>query len=318
MPFSPIFNHRATVGDPIETISPAFLHRATAGLGSNNSPAFLHRAVAGQSNSFSAEFLHVVEFDAVGRIRGAQLESPLPIQRGIDVLEGDETTAPAGYVRLFAKDGNLRYVNPAGRNVNLGLLGVPLGGVIPWYPPDDATEPPESFEYADGSLVSTEGSPFLGQVKPALMSSPDSPGQSRRFARGADASAGIENIRAPNGLVYGGADSHFHDGVTSIEAGHTHDPGSLRLPIDNDLANIGGAIYGGDGAILISDAPSPDVEQVHTHAQNTHDHGGFTSATTNLSAGQTGEGGSHSHITTTDSQSNLPAYVELAWIMRVI
>jgi hypothetical protein len=244
------------------------------------------------------------------------------IERGIDIQEGSETTSPEGFVRLFAQDGNLRFVNTEGKNVNLGLLGVPLGGVIPWYPPDDATEPPESFEFSDGSRVTTSGSPFLGQVKPALMKSPDSPGQIQRFVRGADASGGIEDIRAPGpnslGPVTGGSDTHSHSGTTSMVDSHEHGPGSIRLPLDADLADIGGAFYNNEGFILIQDAPSPDVEVQHSHFQNTHDHGGFTSASTGSSVGATDEAGAHNHTTTSDSQSNIPTYVELAWIIRVI
>lgn len=321
MSVSPVFLHYAATAE-VDTISPVYLHRVTAGAIDTISPVYLHRVAAGVPATVSPVFSHIALYDPTGKIRGPQLESPLQIERAIDFEETVETTSPEGKVRLFAQDGNLRFVNSSGTNVNLGLLGVPLGGVIPWYPPPDATEPPESFEYADGSLVSTANSPFLGVAKPALMRSEASPGQTQRFVRGADTSGGISAVRSPNAIISGGADSHSHEGTTDPDGntGHTHGPGTLRFPIDGDLADIQGALYDPavGGAVLILDAPSPDIETLHTHLQDTHDHGSLTSIDTHRSVGETDISGAHAHTTTSDTQSNLPSFVELPWIIRVI
>lgn len=47
------------------------------------------------------------------------------------------------------------------------LYAVPVGAVIPWYPPPNAQLPP-GFAYCDGTLVSDKDSPFNGQPTPNL------------------------------------------------------------------------------------------------------------------------------------------------------
>lgn len=334
MAFSPVFAHRASVNAPTSN-SAVFAHLANTDVQDSFGAVYTHIALVGVSDSFSAVFAHEANIFPGARVRGSQLESPLPIERCIDLTIVEETTSPVGAVRLFASDDkNLHYVDSTGRNVNLGLLGIPLGGIMPWYPPPDAVDPPESFELCDGTLVSTIGSPFLGMQKPALMRSVDSPGQTQRFIKGADSSVGgIASIRAPTAPLTGGTTTHTHSGTTTLEGVHTHGAGTIRLAISTESSHNHGNVSGsGDGitsgaivfgAAAIGDlmtGSAPDDTLVyHQHSigsDGIHNHGGLTMP--NSGAGETGSDGNHTHDLTLISSAHQPPYIELAYIIKVL
>lgn len=333
MAFSPVFAHHATVGAPTSN-SAVFAHLANTDVPDGTSATYTHIALVGIADSFSAVFAHEANTSPGARVRGSQLESPLPIERCIDLAIVEETTSPVGAVRLFASDdNNLHFVDSTGRNVNLGLLGIPLGGIIPWYPPPDAEDPPESFELCDGTLVSTIGSPFLGMQKPALMRSVDSPGQTQRFIRGADSSSGISAIRAPTAPVTGGTSSHTHSGTTTLEGSHAHGAGNIRLAITTESSHNHGNVSGsGDGITsgaivfgaaaigdLVTGSAPDDTLVYHQHSigsDGIHNHGGLTMPTGGV--GETGDEGDHTHDLTLISTAHLPPYIELAYIIKVL
>lgn len=329
MSFGPVFQHRAHVGEP-SSFGSIFQHRVAAGAPSSFGSLFQHRFTGGSPSSFGPVFQHEAEVGPLGRIRGDQLESPLPIQRAIDIAEGSETSAPAGFVRLYARDGTLRFTNSTGLNVDLGALGVPLGGIISWWPSQGA-DLPDGFEYCDGTTVSTANSPLFGIPKPGLMRSPDAPSAVQRFIRGADASGGNYGGSVSTFPVVGGTSSHTHSFQTDLDGEHEHDAGSHTHVISNEPDHNHGGVNGSPdgftgGAIIsaafggqrfVEDVTSGDKEH-HIHQiglDGAHDHGG---ATFGPASGQVDMAGEHDHTGITFSSANDPLYVELAWIIRVL
>jgi len=339
MGFSPVFQHHAAIGLAEEPgkFGAVFQHVFTGGSLSKFGATFQHIFVGGSLSSFSPIFQHIADVAALGKIRGRQIEPVLKITRAIDLPEGGETTAPLGFVRSFTKDKTPRWVNEDGTVFRVDLGAIPLGGIISWWPEDFASPasdltPPENFEFCDGTAVDTINSPYFGRFKPALMRTSDAPGATQRFIRGADTTT---NYGGAIPFVTGGSEVHSHTGVTNLSGLHVHESGdhahTIAIEPDHNHGNVsgsssgitGGAIVAGAAAIgdiLISDVDGPDVtdtEVFHQHAiglDGSHDHNGFTG----LGAGETAESGSHTHTITTSQFSQLPSYVELAWIVRVL
>ena len=59
---------------------------------------------------------------------------------------------------------------------------VPVGAIIAWYPPPNATIPP-NFAYCDGSTVNDKDSPFYNSATPNLSKSLPAWHRQRRRAR---------------------------------------------------------------------------------------------------------------------------------------
>lgn len=341
MGFSPVYQHYADILDDNNSLSPIFQHRFLNDFQPfTMSSIFQHRFVSGSGSSFAAIFQHLAEVAAQGRIRGDQLESPLQITRAIDFDDsGSETNTSAGVVRLFAQNKVLRFVNEDGLNVNLSLLGVPLGGIISWWPAPEfnsfgnriEAELPEGFEYCDGTAVQTANSPLLGFFKPALMRTDTAPTGVQRFIKGADITT-ASFYGAGTTLITGGSETHTHTGSTFDDGAHTHDAGDHRhvvLTQNSSSENTSGAVITGaaGGGFLISDADGPgvtDTEVLHRHTVTVpaHDHGGFTGpdplVNNTDSVGETASGGLHNHDFQITDTNHEPPYVELAFIIRVI
>lgn len=83
---------------------------------------------------------------------------------------------------------------------------VPVGTVLPWWPPAPGAAVPDGFELCDGTPVVTPG-PLHGFAKPDLMGSP-------RFIRGLSLAA-LPGFGGGSSFVTGGVDAtpaHTHDG----------------------------------------------------------------------------------------------------------
>jgi len=185
---------------------------------------------------------------------------------------------------------------------------IPLGAIIPWWPtvagtPGSPPTPPTGYEYCDGTAVVTGGSPYIGLTKPSLMITPS--GGAQQFARGADTVANA--IGGASAHVAGGANSHQHGGSTSSVANHSHNvtSHSHTIPADGSHTHVhsnpGGTLFGLAGAQLLQTAGS------HSHSGST----GNSAPTTDFQGG-------HSHTLADNSASSLPAFNELAWIVRVL
>jgi len=210
-----------------------------------------------------------------------------------------------------------KYVEPS--EIPAGA-GVPVGGIIPWLSPTAGSPeptPPTGFEYCDGGLVTTVGSPLLGFTKPALMATVANPGAGQRVLRGADTSA-VPYGGIANPLVSGGADTHTHAGTSdpgnhdhSLSA-HTHSMSSHShsIPSQGNHTHNGAGILlaGGWGGISYVDAGA-------------HTHGGTTGIPSVASTGSpstvnTGVEGAHTHTVNAGGQA--PANVAVAIIIRVL
>lgn len=327
MSFSPTFQHPINAGEP-ETFGPIFNHIANADVVESFGPVFQHFFEGTSLASFGPVFHHLFEFDPLGKVRGEQLESPLVLPRALDILEGGETSAPEGCVRYYNDNDAPKWVNSEGTVFGFDLL-IPLGAVIPWWPLQGASIP-SGFEYCDGTAVSTEGSPYFGEFKPALMRTSDAPGATQRFMRGADTTV---SFGAPIDLVVGGSDTHTHTGTADTAGDHRHPAGehvhSIAVEPDHNHGEILGSVDGETsgaqlppdgtniGTLLVTGVEGSENESAHTHfigLDGSHDHTGLTGTAT----GSTDTAGDHSHSLSTDSGSSTPAYVELAFIIRVI
>lgn len=341
MGLSPVYQHYANTTDDVGSCASIYQHRVfTTDQIEVFSSIFQHRHLQGSADAFAAIYQHLAQVAALGRIRGAQLESPLPIRRAVDFADSSETNTPAGIVRLFAQDKTLRFVNEDGLNVNLGLLGVPVGGIISWWPPPEFNEfgntidapLPEGFEFCDGTAVQTANSPMFGFFKPALMRTDDAAGATQRFIKGADLTAVGVYGAGTTALVVGGSPTHIHTGTALSGGLHSHEPGDHRhviLTQNSSVVNSSGAIITGEagGNFLISDADGPDVTDTevlhrHTTVVPAHDHGGFTGPDPTImntsSVGETESSGTHTHTLQISGDNHEPDYVELAFIIRVI
>lgn len=330
--FSPVFTHRATVGTDLEGNSPVFGHRFIGGSLEGASPTYAHRFTGGSVESFGPVFSHEALVDPLDRVKGEQLEPILRLPRTLEVPNGGETSATPGHVRFYAEDDTPRFVNAMGEVFRLDLDAVPLGGIIAWWPSVANDNPPENFEFCDGTAVTTEGSPYQGRFKPSIMRTDDAPGAPLRFPRGADYT---QPYGGNNPFTNAGSDTHAHGG-TALEAGdHEHDAGDhihgIATEADHNHGNVlgsadgltsGAIVIGAQaiGDILINDVDGPDVtddEVFHQHAiglDGGHDHTGFTT----VGSGSTETAGAHVHIIQTDTVEAVPAHVQLAWIVRVL
>jgi hypothetical protein len=212
-----------------------------------------------------------------------------------------------------------KYVEPS--EIPAGA-GVPVGGIIPWLSPiAGAPEPtpPTGFEYCDGGLVTTGGSPLLGFTKPAYMNTVANPTAGQRVPRGADTNAAPYGGIA-NPPVSAGADAHTHSGTSDpgthshSMSGHTHSQSSHTHTISSQgnhthQAGSGGTnLAGGFGGISYVDAGA------HSHGGNT---GGPSVANTGSpSVVNTVGDGAHTH--TVNSGGQAPAHVAIAFIIRVL
>lgn len=92
------------------------------------------------------------------------------------------------------------------RNVEPGLMELPLGAVVDWHRFDASIPVPEGFAICDGALVADADSPFVGKPTPNLAS---------KFVRGVTSLGAIGST--------GGADSvdlaHTHTGTTGSNQG---------------------------------------------------------------------------------------------------
>lgn len=210
-----------------------------------------------------------------------------------------------------------KFVEPS----ELGASAIPIGVCLPWMSPSlGAPEPtpPSGFEYCDGTAVTTVGSPILGATKPALMRTVAAPAATQRVLRGANTTAVYGGATA---LVTGGGDTHTHTGSTDVQGAHVHNMSSHTHSIahthtiSSDGAHVhdagaGGGTLTGGGAVF-------------TNSTGSHNHSGVTGAASPATSGvpssaNTSSDGAHSHAPTINAGSTLPAYIELAWIIRVI
>lgn len=187
---------------------------------------------------------------------------------------------------------------------------IPIGGIIPYMAPTvGAPQPPapSGYEYCDGTAVSTPGSPLFGFAKPSLMKTVAAPGVTQRVIRGGNTNVAYGGATP---LVVGGADTHAHTGGTDSQGSHQHnvDPHSHSIANDGSHAhNIAAGGAWGTGGPFTPYALQTDFQGSHSHGGGT----GNTAPTTNFN-------GSHSHNLSINAGSNIPSYVELAYIIRVL
>jgi hypothetical protein len=247
------------------------------------------------------------------------------LERCVDFPELSETSAPEGFVRAYAEDGAPRWVNDEGRVFRVDLEPVPLGGILPYWPPvavtPGADAPPENFEWCDGTAVTTPGSPFFGYFKPELMATTDAPGANAGMMRGYSQPTGAHGGRFPH--VEGGDDTHTHDGTATVSGVHDHEMSNHEhfIFVEPDH-NHGGVTSGANssnvGKDFADDAPLADFDE-HTHTisqDGAHDHGGMTSDM--VSNPRTQFDGAHDHPVINSTESSLPRYIEVAYIVRVL
>jgi hypothetical protein len=205
--------------------------------------------------------------------------------------------------------------------VNIEAGNVPVGGCIPWLSPIiGSPQPalPPGWEYADGGAVTTAGSSLFGVNKPPLMATVENPGVVKRFIRGASTNVTYGGGTA---LVQVGVDTHAHGGTTNSAGTHSHGIGSHTHPITADGTHSHGGNSGVNNLTTPTGAhtagPFLFPFDGHTHTisgDGNHSHGGNTQS----SSGSTDSTGSHAHAFGTGAGSNVPATVEMAWIIRVL
>lgn len=188
---------------------------------------------------------------------------------------------------------------------------IPIGGIIPWMSPTlgaPQPSPPSGYEYCDGTAVSTVGSPLFGFNKPALMKTVAAPGVTQRTIRGGNTNVAYGGATA---LVTGGSDTHNHTGNTDTQGSHQHqvDSHSHTIATDGSHRHIADAANPFFGGSFQYTAPGGVTAYAGSHT-----HGGATGNTTP----NTNSGGSHNHLLSINGSSNLPSYVELAYIIRVL
>lgn len=202
-------------------------------------------------------------------------------------------------------------------------IAVPLGGCIPWLSPTVGSPeptPPIGFEYCDGGLVTTGGSSLLGLAKPALMTTVDNPGASKRFVRGADTTVTYGGATA---LVTGGADTHIHTGSMTTTGDHNHQMQNHTHSLQNHTHTVNiistddiNRVVFSPGSTHRTDALNGDENHQHTVVGNTGVPSvADTGAPSNNDTTNTGD---HTHVLTVDPEDTTPAFVELAWIIRVL
>jgi len=215
-----------------------------------------------------------------------------------------------------------KFIEPS----ELGGGNTPIGGIIMWQNPSAAAPnptPPTGFEYCDGTAVTTVGSTMLGQNKPNLMLT--SGGGAKGFPRGADVTV---NYGSGTALVSGGADTHTHSTDSPGDHAHTMSSHTHQMAAHTHGTNSAGSHdHGGNTSGAVQDISSGSQYNggvfYHRHqitSSGSHDHGSTQAAsptaTDGPSTSNTGNAGSHTH--TALSESNVPVFVELAYIIRVI
>lgn len=161
---------------------------------------------------------------------------------------------------------------------------VPLGTVLTWWPTAPGAPVPAGYEYCDGTPVVTEG-PLQGFTKPDLMGT-------QRFVRGVSMSA-LGTFGGANAFTTGGTDSvgaHQHS-VPGL-ASHTHRVRGATAP--NAMLTTPGA--------GVDDFRATVVAWEHSHQLD------LVSEAASGAASDTGSAGAF---------DNRPAFVELAFIVRV-
>ena len=175
-------------------------------------------------------------------------------------------------------------------------LAIPIGGIIMYW--GNSASLPAGFELCDGANVSTTGSSLLGQPKPNLVG---------KFPRGATGDV-------KGSPITGGADtanlqhSHTVDGHTHTGSVHQHTGPSHTHWIGNIIVDHSG--LGGD------DAEPGGAGHWETRAQGTGAAG--TDLTGQSGGGATGSAAPGTNNQLSATQSILPSYVGLLFIMRVL
>ena len=198
---------------------------------------------------------------------------------------------------------------------------VPIGGIIAWMAPTvGAPEPtpPTGYEYCDGTAISTVGSTMLGFSKPTLMRTVAAPAAAQQFVRGADTTTAYGGATA---FIAAGADTHTHTGTTDSTGSHAHNMNShTHSTAHNHTISTDGGHVHDEGTLggTISGAGS-----VFTTNDGSHNHSGVTGSASPATSGtpsvaNTSNAGTHSHSLNVNAGSTLPAYVEIAWIIRVL
>jgi hypothetical protein len=80
----------------------------------------------------------------------------------------EQTVQVSDAMAVAGRLNEARYVPR--RNVEPGLMELPLGSVVDWYRFDANTPVPEGFAICDGATVTDTGSPFVGRPTPNLAS----------------------------------------------------------------------------------------------------------------------------------------------------
>jgi len=211
--------------------------------------------------------------------------------------------------------------------------GVPLGGIIMWMNPAAASmnpTPPVGYEFCDGTVVGTGGSPFLGQTKPNLMVT--SAGGALGMARGADVNSAPYGVGTA--IVTGGADTHAHGGSTSSAGNHNHGMQNHNHSMQShthSTTTSGSHGHGFTGTANQSGVPATGGSYqggafFHNHSvgtgSSTHSHGNTgLPSTPSTGAGNpntTDSQGNHGHSISSDAQSNVSLFSAVAFIMRVL
>ena len=185
--------------------------------------------------------------------------------------------------------------------------GVPIGTVVDWWRATTATPVPTGFAIADGSVVADAASPFNGQALPNLHDQ-----MIRGISAGQVATYGGDSGPPPTG----GADTHGHgvNGHTHSMQNHTHVSYVHAHPIANDGAHF----HNTHGTNVGSNEVFNGVGSLGAiEGAGLHDHLGTTAlnAAGNSSGPSTNSTGSSG--SSTDTQSNVPAYVGMLKIIRI-
>lgn len=223
------------------------------------------------------------------------------------------------------KEGSGVAFADAGSNVmtiTATAAGVPLGVVVDWWRPNTTDAVPTGYLVCDGGAVGTIGSIFDGQNTPNL---------TNKFRRGVTVLAGYGGPGAP---ASAGADSHAHtvsshqhsmqSHVHSLSHAHTvnshtHGTSGSHNHAQNVSSSLSGAGTPGGPSETFDATGGTDH---HHHVQSeSHEHNADTPGTSGADTSNTGvsspsdTGGASPG---TDSISNVPAYVGLVPIIKVL
>ena len=292
-------------GKPLEGVLPKVTFRIFSAAAPLDSSTFvwgeIHEDVHVRRGVFSVQ---LGAGDFAIDLNGALSPGPNPVgasqldgsPRWVQVeVDGEPPLSPATPL------SSVPYAIAAGSVVEGGSGSMPVGGIMPWWPPTPGAQPPPGFEYCDGTAVTTPGSAYLGINKPNLMNP-------SRMPRGLSASL-LASHGGASGFPTGGADSvgnHSHS-----MGSHTHgilvDGNHSHQVVGSTSANT--QTYTGAG---VDDFRAIVVTLNHQHNFNVtsqsggaHNHGG---ATQSAGGGGTSSAGAH---------SNLPGFVSFVYVVRV-